>query len=67
MEQVIFLMLITLKSVPGTNQYYAMRVKFLTQGNNMLVFKPMADQLNALSTERRHLLGIQTWKFCNNS
>jgi len=60
-------MLITLKSVPGTNQYYAMRVKFLTQGNNMLVFKPMADQLNALSTERRHLLGIQTWNFCNNS
>ena len=28
------LMYITLESVPGTNQYYAMRVKFLAQGNN---------------------------------
>ena len=25
---------ITLESVPGTNQYYAIRVKFLAQGNN---------------------------------
>ena len=24
-----------LQSVPGTNQYYAMRVTFLTQGNNL--------------------------------
>ena len=26
----------TLKSVPGTNQYWAMRVKFFAQGNNEL-------------------------------
>jgi len=29
---------ITLESVPGTNQYLAIRVKFLAQGNNGIVY-----------------------------
>jgi len=30
----ILLMIITLECVPRTNQYQAMRIKFLAQGNN---------------------------------
>jgi len=30
----ILLMIITLECVPGTNQYQAMRIKFLAVGNN---------------------------------
>ena len=34
-QAIVLLMKITLKSVPETNQYCAMNVKFLAQGNNV--------------------------------
>ena len=34
LKQAMFAYIFTIKPVPGTNQYYAMRVKFLAQGNN---------------------------------
>jgi len=33
-QSIFLLVLIMLESVPGTNQYYAMRVKFLASWNN---------------------------------
>jgi len=36
-------MLITLESVPGTNQYKTMRVKFLAQGNTFDYISQLVD------------------------